>query len=125
MTEITIVASTVPRDTYAKTLVTSKKQVQGKDHVQLYCNEDPTKCSPKSGQLLRDVRSVTRVAVTDIANVVSTLPKDTYAKTLVTSNTQVQGKDHVHFTAMRIQPASDLGIDYDQKWAIPPRMCGP
>ena len=99
ITEITIVASTVPRDTYAKTLVTSKKQVQGKDHVQLHSNDNPTRIlremSTKNGQLLRDVRSVTRVAVTKTTIVASTVPWDTYAKALVTSKKQVQVNDHV------------------------------
>ena len=39
------------------------------------------------------MRSITRVTVTDTANVTSAVPKDTYAKTVVTSTTQVRGKD--------------------------------
>jgi len=47
------------------------------------------------------MRSVKRVAVTDIANVASIVPKDTYLEALMTSKTQVQSKDHVqsHCTA--------------------------
>ena len=84
VTEIANVVSTVPRDTYAKTLVTSKKQAQGKDHVQLYCNENPTSDSEGNDHqkwaIIQGFEVSKRIAVTDNANIVSTLPKVTYAE---------------------------------------------
>ena len=74
----------------------------------------------KSGQLFRDVRSVTRVAVTEITIVSSTVPRDTYAKTLVTSKKQVQGKDHVQLYCNE-NPTSDSEGNVHQKWVITQR----
>ena len=104
--------------------MTSKKQAQGKDHVQLYCNENPTSDSEGNDHqkwaIIQGFEVSKRIAVTDIANIVSTLPKVTYAEALMTSKTQVEGKDHVQ-SHCAANSTSDSEGNVHQKWVITQR----